>query len=297
MGALPAESCALSESQPIPQTQLLPGSALSQREIAAEYAVDKAFFVSRGIDATFVSKLFESPPDTFWYPNYDELLSSRFVTGRPRNDDVALSGGIPPDPSQLEAELLRNPLYAALKEVAPSNYDVVRDAIVSGVQRGRSLADVRAETLPVIRSLIEERLPRSSDRALLMFSSLLVKQFEHLSRVDPVGCYDSAFGTSNALPDLTPELQNEEFVASAEVIESYTQAMRIPSDQAVESSLELVMVPLVRKYGDALALFEKQPLSDSEKAVVCGMTIEMYSEINRLPQQRAVALLRNLFSK
>ncbi|MGI9493575.1 MAG: hypothetical protein ACR2QF_14355, partial [Geminicoccaceae bacterium] len=48
-------------------------------DVAEEQEKDRAFYRAQGIEPDLLARIFETPPDTMWYPTREELLSAKVI--------------------------------------------------------------------------------------------------------------------------------------------------------------------------------------------------------------------------
>jgi hypothetical protein len=174
--------------------------------------------------------------------------------------------------------------------------------IHSGLQKGRSLAELRQKILPLCESLYMQRLPYASDSALYSFTDLLLKQMKVLYAVDPSLCYDYVYEEgSRAKLDVTKyfskELQEKEFLVMAEVIRSAAgHANRPPNEKQVQKLLESVVASLANRYGDDVKMLDNPKMARANKAKASILIHELFQTILTLPKRDSGMLLRFMFA-
>jgi len=233
---------------------------LTGHEFQAEYERDKRDWLARGFARQFVERAFATPNNEMWKPTSRELFEAGVVTGYPGSNDVAITGFKLGDLETLESDLLRNPLYAALKTYEPKMYDQVVSEMRLGMQQGRSQAELRSKVFPLMQSVYMRKLPYASDAALRSFTSLFIEQMKALTSIDPTLCYQYAYGQEQGrAPDITghfsEELQQREFRVMAEVIGSAAGQMnRPPAGKWAERELATVFAALAKRFGESVQM-------------------------------------------
>lgn len=275
---------------------------MKQHEFQFEYEKDKQDWLARGLARTFVDRAFATPNNEMWRPTHRELFEGGVVTGYPESDDVAVTGFKLKDLENIEAEFAKNPLFSTLQMYEPATYDRLMSEIRSGLQQGRSQAELREKILPLAQSVYMQRLPYGSDSALRSFTGLMLEQMKVLYSVDPALCYDYAYGQGRgAKLDMTKyfskELQQKEFLVMAEVIRSAAgQTSRPPNEKQIERQLTTVFASLAQRYGDDAQMLADPELGRTNKAKTCELTYELYQTILRLPERESGALLRFMYA-
>lgn len=272
------------------------------RDFLSEYEKDKQDWLSRGFANDFVNRAFSTPNNEMWKPTHRELFLAGFVTGYPESDDVAATGFKLGDLENIEVEFAKNPLFSALKTYEPETYSSMLSELRSGLQKGRSQAELREKVFPSLQSVYMQRLPYASDSAIRSFATLFLEQMEVLYAVDTVLCYDYIFGQGrSAKLDVTKyfskELKEKEFLVMEEVIRSAaTQKHGPPQEKEIERQRAGILKSLVRRYGDDVQMLADPELGKTNKAKMCQLTYEFYKSILGLPEQESGPFLRFMFA-
>ncbi|HUJ90548.1 MAG TPA: hypothetical protein VLX12_10160, partial [Syntrophorhabdales bacterium] len=273
------------------------------RDFQAEYEKDKQDWSRRGIASAFVNTAFATPSDKMWRPSHRELFEAGMITGYPESDDVGISGVKPTDLENIDAEFTKIPLFSALKTYEPVTYDRLLSQVRSGVQEGRSMAEMQKQILPLVHSVYMKRLPYASDLALRGFGRLLLEQMKVLYSVDPTLCYAYIHGESNevkanAIKYFSDELRQRELSVMAEVISSAAEgSFQPPSQQQIDGELKSVFTVLTKRYGTDVRMLNDQELGKANKARACEIAYELYREILVLPERDSGQLLRFMFAR
>lgn len=200
-----------------------PGLGPAELEAMAEQS--RSFLLARGVSATFVNKGLSYSHDSLWKPSHSELFSSRLATSYATESGVAMSG-LPADNFDgLDAELRKVPIFSALKDFHPQEYDKVVVIFKKGIHDGRSLTELRAETMSVVQPLLARIMPSASDEALLRFYSVVVEELDGFSRASSQACEAFAKGDAKGFEfgSLSKELQARDLEVSALLIRSQDQ--------------------------------------------------------------------------
>jgi hypothetical protein len=279
--------------------------AFHQYEVSANaqsaYEKDRVYLIARrGIDADFVNRIYDTPPDQVWQPSDDEMLKAHFITGYASSNDVAFSGIKVSDVPQIEQALLQLPLYAALKKSDPAAYKSVLKAVQEGVERGKSLAEIRAATMPVIERISVEKLPFTSDDAVVEFTNVAIEEMKTLQKKDPALCYNFAFSRGDAFdyPRLFPAQLNErESDATAGVIAGYSRDRKVPTADEFQADFADLGASWAKLYGGDIKLLSAPVPNPADQAKACQLTISLYQLAVSLPEDKAAAVLRYLYDQ
>jgi hypothetical protein len=275
---------------------------MKNRDFLSEYEKDKQDWLARGFAKAFVNRAFSTPNNEMWKPTHRELFHAGFVTGYPESDDVAVTGFKLGDLESIEAEFAKIPLFSALKTYEPETYRSMLSEMRSGLQKGRSLAELREKVLPLVQSVFMQRMPYASNSAVRSFVALLLEQMDVLYSVDTVLCYDYICDQERvAKLDVTKyfskELREKELLVIAEVIRSAaTQKHRPPQEKEIERQRAGVLKSLARRYGDDVQMLADPELGKKNKAKMCQLTYELYETILGLPERESGPLLRFMYA-
>jgi len=271
-------------------------------DFSAEYAADKAYLRTRGIDPAFVERAFNVPSSEMWTPTHEELLRAHFVTQLAESGQVALSGITPKQIEGLEGELLKLSLFATLKRTDPELYSTFVSEMKEALLKGHSLADVRATFLPTLIKLRDSRLPFASNEAVADFNRLLIDQLQAIRRVNPSLCYqysmvDDPAVAEKALALIPKALTDRQYDVMALVIGTGKgKANRPASKEAAEVELDKAIRALAADYGDDVRILADLGKTGMDEAKACNMIIAFYSEFMKIPVTRSGPLLRYLYA-
>lgn len=271
---------------------------VSQAAFRREYEQDKHDWAQRGFGRNFIDRAFLTPHTDLWRPTHEELFEAKVITGYPRSSDVAVSGVALKDMAQLDAELTKVPLFAALKSHEQTAYKRVLAEFHNGVTSGRSVADLRKTILPLAQSVFRKKLPYASDTALLQFVDLITEQITVLKSAHPESCYDFLHPGSPAAPLDTAKffnqsLNDKESQVMAEVVRSAAPTVhKLPSKEQIQPQLKSLFARLAERHGDRVNLLLNPREGINDKAESCSMNLEFYQALRRLPQDEAGPILR-----
>ena len=274
---------------------------LKENDFRFQYEKDKQDWLARGFTKTFVNRAFSTPNNDMWKPTHRELLEAGFVTGYPESDEVAVSGFRLGGLENLDAEFTKIPLFSVLKTYEPQTYLNVLSEIRSGMQQGKSKAELRGKVFPLVQPVYKQRLPYASDSALFSFASLFVEQGEVLCSVDTNICYDYICGRDRGTKlDIakyfSKELQEKEFVVMAEVIRSAAEENhQPPHEKEIEKQLAMIFESLSRRYGADVEILKDIERQGTDRTKACLLTLALFETILGLPEKESGPLLRFLF--
>lgn len=211
-----------------------PGSRPS--DFKPEYVKDKQDWLARGFAKAFIDKAYATPNSEFWKPSHKELFKAGVVTAYPGSDDVAVTSFPIDDFAKVEAAFLKLPHIAALKTYEPKTYSMIISELRTGLQKGRSIAELRRKVFPIAESVYMQRLPYASDSVLRSAVKLLLEQMEVLYSTDSALCYEyldfeGRASSLNFHQYFSQELKNKDFAVAAQIIQSSAQHANRPPDE------------------------------------------------------------------
>jgi hypothetical protein len=227
-------------------------------------------------------------------------MKAHVITGHPSANDVAFSGVSMADVPKVEQELSQIPLYAALKQSDPAAYEKVLKTVKDGVERGKSLAEMRAVIMPVLQKAYMEKLPHADNASIVEFTNVVIDELKALQKSDPVLCYNYANsqGEEQDYPHyFSDQLNEREGNAIAAVIAGYSVDRKVPSAQEFQADFETLGTSWAKLYGGDLKLLSGTVSDPAEKAKACQITITLYQLAVSLPEDKAADVLRYLYDQ
>lgn len=273
-----------------------------QSDFKASYEVDKQDWLVRGFTKDFIDRAFSTPNNEMWKPSHQILFEAGIITKYAGEDDVAITN-LPLDNfAKVEAAFLKTPLFAALKTYEPKTYDRWIYELRTGLQKGRSIAELRQKFIPLAESVYTQRLPYASNSSLRKFVELLLDQMKVLYKSDPALCYEhlnpeEGNSTLNINQYFPKEIRERGLTVMADVIRTAAQHVnRPPDEKTVQKQLTNVIEVLSQRYGDDVQILDNPQLARANKAKSCEITYDLYDTILLLEDQEAGPLLRYMFA-
>jgi hypothetical protein len=279
-----------------------PGS--TQADFQADYQKDRRDWAARGVDGGFAAKAFETPSARMWQPTRAELVAARVITQDRMTMDLAVSGVSAArmnDDAAFERDLIAIPLYAAIRESDPKAYEQIAAKLKDGVRRGHTMVNIRAETQPIVKEVLTQKLPHASTEAMQKYVMLIIDQYEVLYKVDPALCFDYAMqgnadSVNRATRHFSKEMGERELAVMADVIRSAKQPRAQPPEKTALAAMRKVAARLREVHGDKADLLGEDVLVN-DKALGCRLTHDFFAATTHLDRDEADAAWRFLFSK
>jgi hypothetical protein len=142
-----------------------------------------------GLPTDFLDHVFRTPPSELWFPSHDELTSAHVVTGLAPDGTFAVSGfGPQPDFSAIEQQLLKLPIYAALKRTDP-DWPALMARWQRTVSDGETISGFAAELRTHIARATRRLLPVAPESTLRQFVAMMLVETAAVQRADPEACW------------------------------------------------------------------------------------------------------------
>ncbi|MBK8071758.1 MAG: hypothetical protein IPK34_06925 [Ramlibacter sp.] len=261
----------------------------------------RSAMLDHGAPREFVDRALSTRPDAMWYPSAAELQQARIVDAIVDPRQFALSGIAHwSDPGRIEAELKKNPAFAAMAEHDPKNYDRLREIMVTGVQKGRSMQEIHRDTQAVFHTLLPQYMRTAPDAELVRYWRSQFAGMRHLMGANPQDCVDFlwpewAKTPVNLFKILPPALIREDFEALAGLVKGAAQNPRRgqPSSQS-QQDMHAVFRNLGAAHPRASEVLEKPVRFRDDPSLLCRVVVGLYAEVLSLPAPRAAAVLRRM---
>lgn len=173
----------------------------------------------------------------------------------------------------------------------------------SAISKGKSETEIFAAVRSNITALVQKRLPYASDEAAARYMRVMVQEMTELQMNDGGDlCYQFLFPQAGQSLDISQYIseatkQADLTALSAVVRTSAVAPQEIPKEEDVSALLESVVNILVQRYGQDVALLQNPVAPGVDKAKVCAIMIEMYTQILQLPPTQGGKLIRYLLAQ
>ena len=194
--------------------------------------------------------------------------------------------------------LKRDPLYSLLLADNPTLREPLQRAVVKALEPGQR-EQGRAAIRELVATVLPTYLPRASDEALVNFVRQLTRTLRTLASADPDRCYRYLFPKVSGPANLGKDDGLEELDKAVRgVVESALSRPLQPLERSgPDSTLEDVVARLATRYGNDVRVLQRPEAPGVDRAKVCALSIDLYSEVLSLPTQEAGRVLRFLFSQ
>lgn len=192
------------------------------------------------------------------------------------------------------------PAYAALRVKQPAVYAQIKNDVAASLENGDPPSTLRSKMRQVISALYVTKLPKASDKNLILVAQILRDETEVLGKNDPSLCVamlgpQGADLGSSLPPDLTKRDQDmmTQVINGDDVSDPKTASQVEVQKFAIGAFQNIAKTLRVPVQQAAAASQGKGP--DDLK---CNVTSRLMSELTKLPDQEAAPMIRAImFSK
>ena len=235
--------------------------------------------------------------------NEAAFLENRFTAieslAEPVSTDAAIKGGH--DSTEAAARFIQAteniPAYQTLSKYDPATYNGLITTYEHMERQGYSEQRIEVALRVMQAELIERRLPKASDKALINYARLIADQLRRFKLHGDDLCFRMLVPQNSNGDDVSPhtcELTRErEFALLELVLRTYDAGSDIPTEEDIWPDLEPIFIKLFDDFGEAdvSAHFDVgTPVSDQEKT--CAISVSLYYEILKLRKKNAANVLR-----
>ncbi len=189
------------------------------------------------------------------------------------------------------------PAYQTLNKYDQATFNGLITTYEHMERQGYSEGQIEFALRVMQAELIERRLPKASDKALINYARLIVEQLRRFKLQGDGLCFRMLVPqTSNSdgiSRDTFEFTRDREFALLELVLRTYDTKSSIPTEEDVWPDLEPIFFKLFDAYSevDVSAHFDDgTPVSD--QGLTCDISMSLYSEILKLRQKNAANVLR-----
>ncbi len=279
-------------------------SAPGVRGVIQKRAVEeeRQLLVGAGVSAEFATRASTTPHASMWYPTQAELVAGGVVTRVTDGDAFAYTtGSLPPSIEKARSLLASERLYEALRKADPAAHEELVRAVHAKLVEGRSLADARSATSPIVVAAYGRQIANASDEAILAVGRARVLQLSDLQSASGPACLALVLRKDGELAaegarHLGPETRRVTVESMADVLESATPG-RPAVDPAGKERLLVRAIRVARQEaGGDVAEAVLRGDGSLEPGDACRGVLLAHRAILRMPVGDAAALLRALLA-
>ncbi|MDT0177518.1 hypothetical protein Q9R34_15925 [Enterobacter sp. BRE11] len=194
--------------------------------------------------------------------------------------------------------LAQTPGYRVLQTQEPALWQLLVQELQLKLRSGEPPQQATGELRGWLADLINQRLMRAPDAAVVNYIRASLKAMQALGQRDPQLCfrflYPQVSGGVNLAKTLSPALNAQDAAAMEQLLLS-SRGADLPVDQPqAQQDLQRIVAALYKKWGDKLQQLNMPADTAVDRSSMCAMSIDLYSAILALPDKQAANLLRRM---
>lgn len=205
--------------------------------------------------------------------------------------------------SRFENALESIPLYQTIRKHDPVLYERIKSKMFVMYNEKKSQEQMRLELIDEVMNKLSSRVIYAPDNQIINFVDVLLDDMKYLQSKGQGLCFkflfpkvDGSVRYSKVMPaekmQQTLNVYNEFLIATYNV-----NSPVFHNERMVQNDLELVGYVLYSKYGDKLQQIDNPYARNIDRELICSMSIDFYSEVRKLSDERSAQLLRYLLSQ
>lgn len=203
-----------------------------------------------------------------------------------------------PTRAEIERELLKNRLYATMREADPDGYDFALSWLTeAGTTDLRALLTPKAQVLFQLRIL--EWIHRGTDAAVVDYHRALIARLDAASRVSATECHNLATAVSMINPEIFGLPAAAKPLAAVDPVIALLEstrgrALRVLDEREMEPQLKRLVsfIAEVASTDRDRVILDDPTLGPGEHARSCALRTALYKRMIELPVAESAAVLR-----
>ena len=201
---------------------------------------------------------------------------------------------------QAISHLAQMPGYRVLQTQEPALWLLLTQELTRRINAGEPVKQATGELRGWLIDVINQRLMRGTDRAVINYIAVSVEEMQALNARDPSLCfrflYPQVNGGVNLVNILPPSLNHKEAEAMELLLLNSTPQQQPMDSTLAQRDLEQVVAQLYQRWGDKLQQLNMPADTAVDRSSMCAMSIDLYRAILALPDKRAANLLRRMIA-
>ncbi|HDL7337285.1 TPA: DNA gyrase [Yersinia enterocolitica] len=204
------------------------------------------------------------------------------------------------DRAQIERSFEGYPVFQTLKQQEPDLYNQLIDNFLKSKKEGHSEQQLIDEMKQTVSGLIVQRIRHAPDKDVIDYMNIILEELRYYqanNRSEHL-CFKALFpqvsGGVNATKALPKELQLRDLDSINRLFKASSGGIIKPKNQEHENKLSIIVARMQQQYGDDLQMFSNPASPDVDREKICDMSIDMYSQILKLPPDDAGDILRSM---
>ena len=203
--------------------------------------------------------------------------------------------------AQFEQAIESVPAYQTLKEYEPAAYNCLITTYEQMIGQDYSEQQIKDALRVQQAELLEQRLPRAADEAVINYIRLIVNQLGEFHLLGADLCFKMMVPQNGRGNDVSPVIsertREREFAALDMTLRTYDAQRQIPTEEDVWPDIEPIFEKLFEAFGEDTVSALYDPLAPNiDKVMACNISRSLYSEILKLSENNAVNAMRWILS-
>lgn len=204
--------------------------------------------------------------------------------------------------AQFESEILDNPAFEALKEYEPEAMAKIRAYLDRAIDESHDPLIVQTNTRQILSDVLASRIGKASDSAVLEIAELLIDQMSILSQRQDDSCFrflhPTVAGGIDATEVFSEELMARDYRSTASILSTYDANRAEPDETRAQDVFNPIIKSVVDEYGEsAVAQLNNVTSPETDRALVCTVTLGLISAIANRPPEESVLVFRWMFNQ
>ncbi|KKB03766.1 hypothetical protein [Pantoea anthophila] len=201
---------------------------------------------------------------------------------------------------QAVKQLATMPGFRVLQTQEPALWLLLTQELTRRIRAGEPAEQATGELRGWLIEVINQRLMRGTDQAVVNYIRVSVEEMKALNRLDPGLCfrylYPQVSGGINLLTTLPPSLNRKEADAMEQLLLNSPPPDQPLDKPLAQADLQNIVGRLYQQWGEKLQQLNMPADTAVDRSSLCAMSIDLYSAILALPDKRAANLLRRMIA-
>lgn len=197
----------------------------------------------------------------------------------------------------IDKTLSQNPAFSAIKTYDNVAYASLMADIKAAMEKGKSQNQISAMVRTHIAAVVQKRLPQASNESAVAYMQVMVQEMKEMKAQDGNVCYQFLFPQEGNYVDAAKYISAGTRKADLEALgQVIKHASLMPQPLPREAEVMLLITPIVNdlgaKYQGGLRDLQNPNALGVNRTRLCGILIDMYSQILQLPDEQNGKVVR-----
>lgn len=200
--------------------------------------------------------------------------------------------------NKLDETLQSIPVFQTAHQYEPERYSQIKDRAAVLKNERKPIEQLMSYALKESAERLSSRISYISDENMIKLTDIILDDLNYLKNQGEASCFHYLLlnkNTKTHFERILPETRLQKTLDAYNTILVSSYQINTPFENDSEETiydLSMVFDKLSTVYGSDLAQLERIENEDINREQVCQMTIDLYTEIRQLPDERAAPLLR-----